>query len=281
MGCCSAWFIAASVLFINSIVKKLLLIVSLVVFSASAIAEQVIELVPLKSQLPQNIIPVIKPLLGEGAAISSMHNQLIIKADKTELAEIKRLIQQLDSPPRRLFIEVSHEASSLKQQSDNQVSGRLSNTEQSRLNVKIKRHKTQNQLDSNQMVRATEGYPALIHYGHIIPTYDYDITFDGDRFRRQRYTDYREATSGFYVVPRIIGNQVSLEILQQRNRYQPGDGSIAVQGSSTFVHGQLGEWIRLGSIGETGDSRGHGLIYQRTTNLQQDQQIYVRVTVAD
>ena len=131
------------------------------------------------------------------------------------------------------------------------------------------------------MIQATEGYPARINYGKIIPYQDYDIEIDGNRVRKQRYKKFMDASSGFYVVPRLNGNQVSLEIRQHRNRYQPNDRSMRVQSSSTFVNGKLGEWISLGGIGETVDRRGEGIIYRQTRNSVNDQRIFVRVTVPD
>lgn len=259
--------------------KIILLTLALIMLPATIIAEQIIELIPLQSQLPQNIVPVIKPLLGNNGSISSMNNQLILKVEKSQLDEIRQLIRQLDRPPKRLLIEVSHEGSRQGQQSGYDVKGKISNSGNSRVNVKIKQHQTKNQFDSNQMIQATEGYPAQIRYGKIIPYQEYDIGVYGNRVRRQHYTTFSDATSGFYVIPRLNGNQVSLEIQQQRRRHQASDGSIAVQSTSTFVSGQLGEWISLGSIGEAADGRGQGLVYRRTADLSEDQQIFVRVTV--
>lgn len=259
--------------------KSLLLAFALLMLSAIAQAEQVIELVPLRSELPQNIIPVIQPLLGSNGSVSSMHNQLILKVDKSQLPEIKRLISQLDRPPQRLLIEVSHEGNLQGQLSGYDVQGRLSNRGNSEIRANIKHRQTQNQFDASQMVQATEGYPALISYGKIVPYQDYDIEFGRRHFRSQQYTTFQDATSGFYVIPRLNGDRVTLEIEQQRKRYQPHDGSIAVQGTSTFVHGRLGEWISLGSISDSSSQRGSGLISRRTSNLNQNQQIYVRVTL--
>lgn len=259
--------------------KKFLLILFLF-FSPILSAQQVIEVIELKSQIPQNIVPVIKPLLGQNGTVTSMNNRLIVKAEQDQLSEIRQLINQLDRPPQRMLIEVSHAGGHQGDLSDFDVKGRLSTTGNNQVNVKIKQQSTRNQFDANQMVQATEGYPALISYGHVIPYREHHIQTYGGHVRRQSFTTFADATSGFYVVPRLTGNRVSLEILQHRNRYQPRNGSIAVQNTSTFVSGQLGEWINLGSIGDSTYQRGEGIVSRRTKDLNQDQQISVRVTLA-
>jgi len=258
-------------------VKKFCLILVLIVLSTAASARQVIELIPLQSQLPQDIIPVIRPLLGADGAINSMNNQLILKVEESQLEEIKQLIRQLDRPPQRLLIEVSLEGGGRGQDSGFDVKGRLSTEGNNRADFRIKEYRTRDRYDSSQMIHATEGYPALIRYGRIIPYQEYDIEVRGNRLSQRQYTSFRDATSGFYVIPRLNGNRVSLEIQQQRKRYQ-SDGSMAVQGASTFVSGQLGEWIRLGGVGQSSNRQREGLISRNTRNVNEDQQIFVRVT---
>lgn len=260
--------------------KKLALILVLIMLSTVAMARQVIELIPLQSQLPEDIIPVIRPLLGPEGAANSMHNQLIIKVEESQLEEIRRLVRQLDRPPQRLLIEVSHEGGSQGQQSGYSVTGKLSNRGNSRADVRIKEYRTDSNFDSNQMIHATEGRPALINAGRVVPYQQYDIQVHGNRLTQRQYTSFRDATSGFYVIPRLNGKQVSLEIQQHRNRPY-ADGSIAVQSASTFVSGQLGEWISLGSISQSVNRQGEGVINRSTRNLSDDQQLYVRVTLAN
>ncbi len=257
--------------------KKFCLFLILMILTMAASARQVIEVIALQSQLPQNIIPVIRPLLGADGAINSMNNQLIVKVEESQLQEIRQLIRQLDRPPQRLLVEVSNEGESHDRQSGYDVQGRLGTDGNNRADVRIREYRTRNRDDMSQMIQATEGYPALIRYGSIIPYQEYDIQVRGNRLSQRQYTGFRDATSGFYVIPRLNGNQVSLEIQQQHNRYH-GDGSMAVQNASTFVSGQLGEWIKLGGIGQTSNMRREGIVHRSTSNISGDQQIYVRVT---
>ncbi len=259
---------------------KTFFLIVFIFFSPILSAQQVIEVIELKSQLPENIVPVIKPLLGSRGTATSMNNRLILKVEADQLNEIRRLVDQLDRPPQRLLIEVSHEGGVQGQQSDFDVKGRISTTGNNQVNVQIKERSTRGQFDANQMVQATEGYPALINYGQVIPYREHHVQAYGNHVRRQSFTSFEDATSGFYVVPRLNGDRVSLEILQHRNRYQPQNRSIAVQNTSTFLSGRLGEWISLGSIGESTYQRDQGIVSRRTRDVNQDQQLFVRVTLA-
>lgn len=244
-------------------------------------AEPVIKLIPLQSQLPQNIIPVIKPLLAATESVTGMNNQLILRVEESRLAEIRQIIDQLDRPPQRLRIEVRQGGIDDTDQSDVGVSGRISTSGDNRLNTRIRQYSTRGQHDASQMIVATEGHPARISYGQVVPYRHNDIQVNGNRITRQQYTTFVDATSGVYVIPRLNGSRVSLEIQQQRNRFRDSNGTIAVQDTSTFVSGQLGEWISLGSIGDSVYQTRQGIVSRSTRNQSTDQQIRVRVTLME
>ena len=65
-------------------------------------------------------------------------------------------------------------------------------------------------------------------------------------------TDYHEVGSGFYVLPRLNGDQVTLLAATDLSSVQPGSHPTAnVQGVETTVTGRLGEWMELGGIDQS------------------------------
>ena len=62
----------------------------------------------------------------------------------------------------------------------------------------------------------------------------------------------QETTSGFEVIPRLAGDTVQVEIVQQRER------PASYQRASSVASGRLGEWFELGSVamGSARDERG-------------------------
>ena len=70
-------------------------------------------------------------------------------------------------------------------------------------------------------------------------------------------TEYRDAQTGFQVLPRLNGDRVLLEISPQRDTFASPEqnlppGSVNTQRAATTVSGRLGEWIELGGIAQGG-----------------------------
>lgn len=100
-------------------------------------------------------------------------------------------------------------------------------------------------------VQALEGRPAFINQGQSIPvdTSTAYVTRHGVVVNQS--TDYYETGSGFYVLPRLNGNQVTLFAATDLSRVQPGGHPTAnVQGVETTVTGRLGQWMELGGINQ-------------------------------
>jgi hypothetical protein len=64
-------------------------------------------------------------------------------------------------------------------------------------------------------------------------------------------TEYKDVTTGFYVLPRIRGNGVMLKVRPFKNsQSNTGAGSIETQSANTTISGRLGEWLPLGGVTE-------------------------------
>jgi hypothetical protein len=113
-------------------------------------------------------------------------------------------------------------------------------------------------------VRALEGSPAWIALGESVPvpatvanpTPGGPVVASG--------TAYHQADRGFWVIARVSGTQVTLEIETALDEPR-ADGAIRTQGVSTTVSGRLGEWISLGEIGQHGEAGGSGILSTRRT----------------
>ncbi len=54
-----------------------------------------------------------------------------------------------------------------------------------------------------------------------------------------------EATTGFEVTPRLVGQQVELDVAPWSDRFN-NQGQIETQGANTTIRVNLGEWVDLG-----------------------------------
>jgi len=270
---------------------KRALLLFLLICALPVTGKTILEVIPLRSQSADAIIPVLQPLLAPDGTVTGMRNQLIIKADEARLPEIRSIINSLDHPPRRLIIEVSHHGYKSNNRDGFGARGTIPLTESTRLNIRnhnggdlqlnVRQSRTRNRFSGNQRIHALEGHPALIRSGQMVPVYEPSATVIGNTLIRQERIRYQDATSGFYVVPRIHGQEVTLEIVQHRVNQPPSARRFDVQEANTRVRGKIGSWIDLGGIGESVSDRGQQLTQRRSTSASADQSIYVRVTPLD
>jgi hypothetical protein len=91
----------------------------------------------------------------------------------------------------------------------------------------------------------------------------------------------QDVTSGFYVVPRLNGDEVTLEIMQHDDRPGQRRGAINTQSAGTVVRGRLGEWVELGGVETSNNSQEGGLGQAVNSQAGDVQGIQVRVECLD
>lgn len=221
----------------TAMIPRRLLAVLLLWVGFAVRADYPLQIVELRSSLPEEILPVIQPLLGPGESASSARNVLLLRVAPEHSEELRQVIDRLDRPARRLLITVGRGADYAVD--DRWGGGRVSE-------------------DGGQRIQTLEGRPAFIHVGRSIAVPERTTIIRGDTLITQRTTDYRDALQGIYVVPRVVGDQVTLEIHQRHD--QPGmrRGDIQLQRADSVVSGRLGEWIGLGGVsGEVREGGGY------------------------
>jgi hypothetical protein len=274
--------------------KVLSLICALLLIGTPAWADYPIEVIELKSRPLSEILPVIRPLLGEDGTATGMGNNLVLKASPQQVREVRKLLQEIDRPPRRLLITVSAGAGSMLGSSGYSAgadiktgNGEISINsprhagDDSRAHVYIQDSSGRRTSSAGQKVQALEGHPAFIASGTSIPYPGVErYTVNGQVLERTVTRSYNTG-SGFYVVPRVSGDFVTLEIRQRND--QPGmrGGVIDTQRANTVVRGRLGEWISLGGVNTTSSSSRGGLGRSQTTRGSVVQQVGVMVECLD
>jgi len=91
-------------------------------------------------------------------------------------------------------------------------------------------------------------------------------------------TQFRDAATGFYVLPRVAGDRVTLDISPQRETLskQPR-GGVNVQSMVTTVSGRLGEWMEIGGIGQDASEQQSVLLGRTTAAAGSSGRVLVRV----
>ena len=262
-----------------------------------------LEVIPLKHRLTDEIIPVLRPLLQPGGTITGMNNQLIIKTTPDNLAQIKSVLDTLDRSPRRLLIRVKQGILASANQQDHAVSGRVSAGD---VSVDVIDHpsaghngvtisgrdsdgnviryrgndtRTSSDDDNSFVVQATEGYPAYIAVGQAIPVSSQStlVPHDGDVVVNES-TEYINADSGFYVLPRLNGDQVTLLIAPRLTRVATGKVPILdIQDVETTTTGRLGEWMEVGGINRQSSRNSREILSSSRQRDQESRSVLIRV----
>jgi type II secretory pathway component GspD/PulD (secretin) len=266
---------------------KQLLLICLTMFATAVWgAPPQIEVIEVRSRPAADLLDSIRPLLGQHSSVSAYHDKLIVNGTPDEIVAVRSLLASLDRPSRRLIIEVRHGGG---QSVSSQGLGYGVNTGNVRIGrapprdgatVSLQDARTRSDGDSLQRVQALDGRPALIRTGQSVPVYLGQPGWYGHRVAPGYRVDYRDVSSGFYALPRVHGNQVTIEIYQQQQR--SGDrGRFDHQQASSVLRGRLGEWLTLGSIGGEDAASRNEIGLHAQTQRRQDTLIELRVVARD
>lgn len=241
---------------------------------------------PVTSQPAAALVDAVQPLLRPDGGASAFRDRLIVRGTRAQIAAVRELLRELDRPPRRLIIEVRHSGGvSLSTRGI----GYGVDTGHVRLGeampdsggrIRYRSAQTRGRDNSLQRVQAVEGRPALIRTGQSVPVYRAYQNVAGRRMEQGFAMHFRDTASGFFALPRVHGNQVTLEIFQQQER--PGvHGRFDVQQASTVLRGGIGQWLTLGSTGGEDRDRQHGIGREVQTRRTQDRLLELRVVPLD
>jgi len=239
-----------------------------------ALAENMqLEVIPLQNRMVDDVIHIIRPLVAPDGTVTGMNNQLIVKTTPSNLAEIKEILTRIDHAPRKLMITVKQNIygnSHLREDSltgeyisenvqintghDHSKEGLSVSAGDKNSNVRYRTLNNTARTDDRNIfkVQALEGRPAFINQGQSIPVESSTAHVTKHGVVLNQSTDYYETRSGFYVLPRLNGNQVTLLAATELSSVQPSSHPTAnVQGVETTVTGRLGQWMELGVIDQS------------------------------
>lgn len=225
------------------------------------LAQQEMEVIPLRHQTVDQVLPVLQPLLEPGGTLSGMNNQLFLRASRRNREDIKRALAAIDAPSRRLVIHVSQNRGMDESNRGGNVAGQvvLGTNRRADVNAGVWDTRSARSESGSQMVQTIEGGRAFIQVGRSVPVPMRQLAIVPGGAVATDTVVYRDIGQGFYAEPRLNGDRVTLEISQQADtpgRYGPGGANT--QRLSTIVSGRLGEWIEVGGTGTraVGSTRG-------------------------
>ena len=253
-----------------------------------------LETIELRARFPEDLIPILRPLAGPDGTLVGTGHTLFVRASPARLADIRQALATLDQPPRSLLIQV-RQAGGIESSGIGagvRVDESLGRDGRIRIGPSGPRGsqagawagRGTETRDLSQEVRALDGRPAFISIGReqAVPYREIESRSRPGRGRTtvREGIDFRRADSGFYVVPRVLGDSVTLEV-SAGTAESDRRGGLATSSAGSQVRGRLGEWISVGGSVGTQKAESTGLLYGAQGQRREESRIELRVLPLD
>lgn len=253
--------------------------------------ESTLEIIPLRYLTAEQAIRLVKPFIEKEGALSGWNNQLAVRTTPENLVQIKKMLQSLDVPPRRLLITVKQDRQT--EQADNEIStrgevrsgnasistGKKGAQPHDGVEIRIIRSGTLGQDSHAQQIQVLEGSAAFIEIGQSLPVAERTVEGGGIVDPRlYNSITYKNVTTGYSILPRVNGSTVTLEIAPQRaTPSAQGGGSIDITQMHTTVSGKLGEWIDIGGAVQEQSADSSEILSSTRSLRNEEHHVFVKV----
>lgn len=238
--------------------KNLVRMVLTVALSCAAFApgaQQALEIIPLRHRTVEQVLPALQPLVEPGATLSGSRGQLFLRASPANVAEIRRALETIDRPARRLQISVRFDDALARERRGIEASGTIGGGG-ARVGITADDARRAATERVDQRLQVLEGSRAVIFTGQSRPLYV------------QGSTVTYEMVNGFEVVPRLAGDAALLEIQTSGGR---------AQGAATTLSARLGEWVEIGGSAATSTRDERGVAAARRRQTDESLRVWVKV----
>jgi len=237
---------------------------------AAASHAQGLEIIPLRHRTVEQVLPVLRPLLEPGGTLSGHSNQLFIRASPANVADIRRVLETIDRPLRRLQISVRFDHAADVARQDIGAGGTISNRG-SHIDIRAEDSRIRSDERVDQRLQLVEGGRGVIHTGHSQPLRQRQIIQTPGGVVAQETIVMQDRATGFEVVPRLSGETVHVDIAPQR------ESGESFQRASTTVSARLGEWFEIGGAAASASREGRGIASASRSASAETRRIWLKV----
>ena len=276
------------------------LLLAMIALQTAVASANSMTTIQLNSRPAEEVIPIVKPMLGDGDAISGHGFKIFLRASPATVADVRAMLDVLDQPAKVLQISVFQ--GSTRGLGELGIDGRLridggdgsiaigsggnstnsATVSTNRGSASIDGSSTRLRLVDRPIhqVRVTEGNEAYIEPGEQIPF------FSGATWILPEGVaggiEYRDVVTGFYVQPRISGERVTLRVSPFKNSLRNvAGGNIATQTASTTITGRLGDWLLIGGVSEELRQSQRGTASYSSTRSRSNESIWIKADLID
>lgn len=271
--------------------QRICLLLVLTLLTALPAQAGAINTIQLHNRPAAEIIPIVEPMLGAGEVITGHGFKLFLRASAQTLEQVEAMIAALDIAAKILQISVFQ--GSERSLETNSVSGNLRivtgegsiaagnngargtgslSFGNDNVSGDISASSTRQRRQSSPVhqLRVAEGSTGFIETGRQIP-------FPGVGTSNE----YKAVTTGFYILPRVRGERVTLQVSPFRNALSgSGSDTIETSSASTTISGRLGEWLQIGGVSENSSSSQRGIASYASSQGESSDSIWIRADLA-
>jgi type II secretory pathway component GspD/PulD (secretin) len=218
--------------------------------AAHSAGQNPLEIIPLRHRTAEQVLPALRPLMDPGATLTGQGTQLIVRTSPANLAELRRALEAIDRPLRRLQISVRFDDALDAALQGVEAGGRISNRG-TRVEAQALGSQSTATERLDQRIQVLEGGRAFISTG--------------------QSNDIRETVSGFEALPRLAGERVIVEIAQRR------ETPAQQQSLSTTVSARVGEWFEVGGAMEQASRSDAGILSAGSRRSAQSRRVWLKV----
>lgn len=277
--------------------KRLFILLGQVLLVATAQADSM-STIQLQNRPAEEVIPIVKPMLGANDVITGEGFNIFLRSSPETLARVRQMIDVLDIRAKVMLVSVfqgsERDLGALgiraniqfetgnasvdigNENANNAAGGSITvGTNSGSASISgINKQESLRDIPIHQ-VRVTEGTEAYIQTGEQIPYF-----LGATPIRPGRAAggvEYTDAMTGFYVLPRLRGDNVILEISPfKSSQSNTGDDNINTLSAGTTITGRVGEWLLIGGVTEQVERTESGIGTTTTTQGGENTGIWVR-----
>lgn len=240
--------------------------------------QQSVEVIELQYRSVDDVIPVLRPLLAPGGALSGVQGKLVVRTTPANLLELRKVLDAIDTVPKRLVISVRQEASAVRSDLDAEVSARVGSGPDS-VRARVQGTRSDRTGRGSQSVQVVEGNAAFIRIGVSVPVRSRQTAVGpGGVTTRTDTIEYRNVDTGFYAQPRVNGDQVTVQLATRRDSVSEArGGAFRIDRVESMVSGRLGEWIEVAGVSQDEVRDEAGTIYYRSSSGADRRSTFIKV----
>lgn len=254
-------------------------LVALLAVALCGADDTVVEVLPVRNRPAESLARDLGPHAGPGGVVTASGGRLIVRATPGNLERLKGLLAELDVAPRSLLITVRQAGASEAAARRTEVTGRATSTGGRTRTVVTGAFARKEATGSGadvQRLRALEGTPAFIRVARSRPVPAAGVVQTPQGPAVVQGTAFQEAETGLYVLPRLAGERVTLEVATSKDAFNP-EGGVDTQRLLTTVSGRLGEWIALGGVSRSASDRSAGFAGTQASSAADDRLVELMV----